>query len=67
VLGSELPITFVHDLVVHPRDHVAVIATHGRGMFTLDVSSLVPRSETAAAPASDSPDESAEAEPGDDD
>ncbi len=36
-LGSELPITFVHDLVIHPRDHVAVIATHGRGMFTLDV------------------------------
>ena len=40
VLGSGLPITFVHDLVVHPRDHVAVIATHGRGMFTLKVESL---------------------------
>ena len=37
VLGSELPLTFVHDLVIHPRDHVAVVATHGRGMFTLDV------------------------------
>ena len=49
VLGSGLSITFVHDLVVHPRDFIAVIATHGRGMFTLDVSSLVPKVETAAA------------------
>ncbi len=40
VLGSDLPITFVHDLVVHPRDRVIVIATHGRGMFTLDVAAL---------------------------
>jgi photosystem II stability/assembly factor-like uncharacterized protein len=37
VLGSGLPITFVHDLVVHPRDPKCVIATHGRGMFVLDV------------------------------
>ena len=37
VLGGELPLTFVHDLVIHPRDHVAVVATHGRGMFTLDI------------------------------
>jgi photosystem II stability/assembly factor-like uncharacterized protein len=40
VLGSNLPITFVHDLVIHPRDKIAVIATHGRGMFTLDVKRL---------------------------
>ena len=40
VLGSDLPITFVHDLVIHERDKVAVIATHGRGIFTLDVSDL---------------------------
>jgi photosystem II stability/assembly factor-like uncharacterized protein len=50
VLGSGLPITFVHDLIVHPRDFIAVIATHGRGMFTLDVSKLV---EPPAAPATD--------------
>lgn len=50
VLGSGLPITFVHDLIVHPRDFVAVIATHGRGMFTLDVSKLV---EVPATPAVD--------------
>ena len=40
VLGSGLPITFVHDLVIHPRDNIAVIATHGRGMFTLDVTPI---------------------------
>jgi photosystem II stability/assembly factor-like uncharacterized protein len=36
VLGSGLPITFVHDLIVHPRDDMIVIATHGRGMWALD-------------------------------
>ncbi len=36
VLGSGLPVTFVHDLKIHPRDDAAVIATHGRGMFVLD-------------------------------
>ncbi|MEZ6093523.1 MAG: hypothetical protein R3C03_04685 [Pirellulaceae bacterium] len=40
VLGSQLPITFVHDLVIHPRDRIMVAATHGRGMFTLDVASF---------------------------
>lgn len=40
VLGSELPLTFVHDLVIHPRDNVCVVATHGRGMYTLDVRPL---------------------------
>ena len=45
VLGARLPNTFVHDLVVHPRDNTAVIATHGRGMFTLDLESLYRRVE----------------------
>jgi photosystem II stability/assembly factor-like uncharacterized protein len=36
VLGSELPITYVHDLIVHPREDIVVIATHGRGMWALD-------------------------------
>ncbi len=40
VLGGNLPTVFVHDLVVHPRDRMVVIATHGRGMWALDVSSL---------------------------
>ncbi len=37
VLAHNLPTTFVHDLIIHPRDDIMVIATHGRGMFALDV------------------------------
>jgi len=35
VLGN-LPSTYVHDLRVHPRDNIIVIATHGRGIWALD-------------------------------
>ena len=35
-LGSNLPTAYVHDLIIHPRDNVIVIATHGRGMWALD-------------------------------
>ncbi len=35
VLG-DLPSTYVHDLVVHPRDNIIVIATHGRGVWVMD-------------------------------
>lgn len=40
VPGRGLPVTFIHDLVIHPRDGVLVAATHGRGFYTLDVSSI---------------------------
>ncbi len=36
VLGANLPSVYVHDLVVHPREKVVVIATHGRGMWAID-------------------------------
>jgi photosystem II stability/assembly factor-like uncharacterized protein len=39
VLGN-LPTTYVHDLIIHPRDNVLVIATHGRGMWTLDANQI---------------------------
>ncbi len=39
-LAGGLPSTFVHDLVIHPRDDIAVAATHGRGMWALDVREL---------------------------
>jgi photosystem II stability/assembly factor-like uncharacterized protein len=39
-LAREMPSTFVHDLVIHPRDDVMVAATHGRGMLALDVRQL---------------------------
>jgi photosystem II stability/assembly factor-like uncharacterized protein len=34
--GGELPNVAVRDLVVHPRDHDLVIATHGRGIWIVD-------------------------------
>lgn len=36
VLGGNLPSTFVHDIVVHPRDRIVVAATHGRGLWAMD-------------------------------
>jgi photosystem II stability/assembly factor-like uncharacterized protein len=40
VLGGNLPSVNVMDFIVHPRDRVLVIATHGRGVWTIDVSQL---------------------------
>ena len=39
-LASGLPNTFVHDLVVHERDDMLVAATHGRGVWVLDVRAI---------------------------
>ncbi|MDB4584708.1 hypothetical protein N9164_16275, partial [Draconibacterium sp.] len=39
-LVGNLPTTYVHDINIHPRDDIAVIATHGRGMWALDVQML---------------------------
>jgi photosystem II stability/assembly factor-like uncharacterized protein len=36
VLGGNLPSTQVSDLQIHPRDHVIVISTYGRGMWAMD-------------------------------
>jgi photosystem II stability/assembly factor-like uncharacterized protein len=40
VLGKNLPSCYVHDLIIHPRDNVIVIATHGRGMWAIDAESI---------------------------
>ena len=40
VLGSEMPITFVHDLALQEREKVLVAATHGRGMYTVRLRSV---------------------------
>ncbi len=45
-LCASLPTTPVHDLVVHPREHELVVATHGRSVFLLDVKEVVDSSET---------------------
>ena len=36
VLGGNLPSTQVSDLQIHPRDHVIVISTYGRGIWAMD-------------------------------
>ncbi|MCD6346861.1 MAG: hypothetical protein J7L96_05505, partial [Bacteroidales bacterium] len=36
VLGN-LPSVYVHDIAIHPRENIMVIATQGRGMFALDL------------------------------
>ena len=37
---AHLPTVPVHDLIVHPRDRELVIATHGRGIYIMDVAPL---------------------------
>jgi len=39
VLGN-LPSTYVHDLKIHPRDNMILIATHGRGIWVLDANDV---------------------------
>jgi len=34
--GGEMPNVAVRDVVIHPRDHALVIATHGRGIWIVD-------------------------------
>jgi photosystem II stability/assembly factor-like uncharacterized protein len=35
-LGANLPSTYVHDLIIHPRDNIIAVATHGRGVWLMD-------------------------------
>ncbi|MEZ5012218.1 MAG: hypothetical protein R2744_11840 [Bacteroidales bacterium] len=39
VLG-DLRFAYVHDLQVHPRDNMIIIATHGAGMFVMDANNI---------------------------
>jgi photosystem II stability/assembly factor-like uncharacterized protein len=39
-LGTGLPMTYVLDLVIQPRDNVIVIGTHGRGVWALDAATI---------------------------
>ena len=50
-LGANLPSAYVHDLIVHPRDNMIVIATHGRGMWALDANLVNNKDKRPAAPA----------------
>jgi photosystem II stability/assembly factor-like uncharacterized protein len=51
-LSGGLPTVAIHDLVVHPRDRDLVIATHGRGIYVMDIAPLQEWTQAvAAAPA----------------
>jgi photosystem II stability/assembly factor-like uncharacterized protein len=39
-LLGDLPFAYVHDLAIHPRDNMIIIATHGRGMWVLDANPI---------------------------
>ncbi len=39
-MNTKFPTVAVHDLVVHPRDLDLIVATHGRSLWTIDVSGL---------------------------
>jgi photosystem II stability/assembly factor-like uncharacterized protein len=45
VLGGDLPTAFVQDIVIHPRDNVLVIATHGHGMYAMDAEPINKKSQ----------------------
>jgi photosystem II stability/assembly factor-like uncharacterized protein len=49
VVGCNLPMVYVLDLIVHPRDNVLVIATHGRGMWALDADPINEKSKRRRA------------------
>ena len=44
-LQCNLPTNYVHDLIIHPRDNIMVIGTHGRGAWAFDVEPLQKLSE----------------------
>lgn len=72
VLGQGLPITFVHDLKIHQPSRTLVIATHGRGMWKLDIKGVRPgASATEPEPEEEQPrrrrgedDEAGQGDPG---
>jgi photosystem II stability/assembly factor-like uncharacterized protein len=44
-IGRNLPAAYVHDLIIHPRDNIVVIATHGRGMWAVDATPINKKTE----------------------
>jgi len=39
-MKNNMPTNEVYDLVIHPRDNDLVVATHGRGIFVMDITPL---------------------------
>jgi len=46
-LGRGLPTVPVHDIVIHPRDRIAVAGTHGRSIYTMDIGPLEELTDSA--------------------
>jgi photosystem II stability/assembly factor-like uncharacterized protein len=44
VLG-DLPFAYVHDLKIHPKENMVIIATHGRGMWALNADPINQKKE----------------------
>jgi photosystem II stability/assembly factor-like uncharacterized protein len=65
-LSHGLPSTFVHDLKVHPREDLLVIATHGRGMWVMDVRPVQDPAAPAPAPPAEEEEEEDDGEEIDD-
>jgi photosystem II stability/assembly factor-like uncharacterized protein len=45
VIGGDFPTAYVQDIVIHPRDNVLVIATHGHGMYAMDAEPINKKSQ----------------------
>jgi len=54
VLG-DLPFVYVHDLAIHPRENIIVIATHGRGMWVYNGDLVHERPKKSGLPAGVAP------------
>ncbi len=50
VLGKDLPTVYVHDLALQTVEDYAVITTHGRGCFVLDIRDLRRPAKVVSAP-----------------
>ncbi len=52
-LQANLPVNYVHDLVIHPRESLLIIGTHGRGAWAMDAELIQKLNEnTLSAPLS---------------
>jgi hypothetical protein len=43
-----LPFVYVHDLAIHPRDNMIIIATHGRGIWVMDANPINEKEKRAS-------------------
>jgi photosystem II stability/assembly factor-like uncharacterized protein len=50
--GQGLPAVYVFDLVLRPSTHRIYAATHGRGIYSVDIEAIVDNNEPVAAPTS---------------